>query len=119
MAAVRNLFAVKVSNHVPLPEAGAGSRSVRGNASDQSSSLLRQVESFGQFRSHRLHVNPKVTTDNSALLVNPIHDIARDIHGDCKTDAHAPTGAAQDKGIDSDQPAFSIYQRSARVPGIN
>src|SRR4029077_11194619 len=48
-----------------------------------------------------------------------VHDVAGEVDRDGKSNALDAAAAAQDGGIDTDEPALSIHERAARVAGVD
>src|ERR1051326_2027601 len=74
---------------------------------------------FCQLRRQRLNVNAQIPARDLAFRHQPAHDIARQVRRHCEANTHVPSGAAQDRRINSRQSAFRIHQRSTRIARIN
>src|SRR5205085_4797978 len=85
--AVVDWLPVEVNDHVALLEARALARAARHNLTDDDAAHVFHVETLRDVRSHGLHDDAELTAPHLARLDQLIHDAARHVGRNGKTDA--------------------------------
>ena len=114
-------FAVEFQNDVAVLEAGLLRRDYRRSRSPTSAPReFLHAERLGNRRGDILRKDAEVGAGHFTVLQDLVHDVAGQVHGDCKSNALAAfRTVGDDGGVDADQLAAIVDQRAAGVAGID
>ena len=115
VAAVGDLLAVELEDEVAALEAGFVRRAFGRHVADQRAGGVLELELLGQGGGDVLDHDAQVTAGDMAVLDEAVHDVAGEVDGDGEADALVAAAAAQNGGVDADEPAVGVHQRAARV----
>ena len=119
MAAVGDFLAVVFEHDVAVLEAGLVGGAFGHDVADERAGGVLELELFGQRRGDVLDHDAEVAAGDMAVLDEAVHDVAGEVGRDGEADALVAAGAAEDGGVDADEPALDIHQRAAGVAGVD
>ena len=113
-------FTIELLYDISLLKTGLVRRAARRHVSYQRTLSWRHVKGFSKSGRHLLYGNAKITTNDFAMFENRLHHVARHVDGNGESDPLiAAAFAGQYCGIDADQLAAGIDQRSAGISGVD
>ena len=78
-----------------------------------------ELELLGQRRREVLDHDAEVAAGDLAVFDEALHHVAGEVDGNGEADALVAAAAAEDGGVDADQPAVGVHERAAGVAGID
>src|SRR2546425_7008249 len=115
MTAVGDFLAVEFEDDIAALDTRFFRWAFWRHVADQRSSVVLKLELLRERRSHILDHHTQETPRDMAVLDQALHHVAGQIGRNCEADALVSATAAEDGGVDADEPAISVHQRS---PGI-
>ncbi len=103
----------------PGAHAGAVSRTAAHHPGDQDALRVGELVGICHLGGQVVDLDPDPSARHRSGLDDLLHDLARQADGDREPDAHGAAAAREDRGVDADQVARAVYQRAARVAGVD
>ena len=118
-AAESRLVPVQLDDDVSGLDASLCSGTFGGDVTDKHAAGFVHSKCLRHGWSYVLNGGAEETADDMAVVHNLIHHALGKIHGNGKTHALIPAAAGKDRGVDADQFAFRVYERAARIAGVD
>ena len=119
MPAVGDFLAVELRHHVAVLQPGLVRRSVCNHVADERAGWRFEVEFLRERRRDVLNHDAQITAGDVAIFDKAFHHGAGQIGRDGKPNALAAARITQDGGVDADQPAVNVHQRTAGISRID
>src|SRR5208282_3954360 len=119
LAGIVHRLSVQFDDHVAGAQAGFAAGSVRVDLVDDGSGGIFRLEEFGIVRSYIGDANSNVAVADLAVLNQSLDGGLDDLRGNREAHARERAVAGDEEGVDPDQLAAGIYQRSAGVAGVD
>ena len=118
-AAVDDLVAVEFAQNVAALESGVAGRGIRRDLADDGSGGIRKIEEAGVVGSDIVHADAQIAVMHRAGLDDGFGRGLGDLRGNGEACAGEGAVVGDDEGVDADQLAMRIDQRSAGVAGVD
>ena len=112
-------FAVQFKEDVADLEAGLVGGSALKDLADEGPLPAAEFHGVGHFGGEFLDGDAEPAADDFALFADAAHDLAGQVDGNGEPDAHVSAGPAGDGGVDADDLAAHVDERSAGVAGVD
>src|SRR6185503_881695 len=112
-------MAVELDDDVAGDDARILGRPVLHDVCDQGAVGIAQTERLGDVRGYLLDQHAEPAAGDLTLLLELGEQLGGEVDRDSEADADAAAAAAEDGGVDADDLALEVDERTARVAGVD